>query len=231
MGCIRGDVGEERFVSLLLCSHPNDGLVEKNISAVTFSFFECPVVKNRRIEIFIVGGIATTSRIGLTNPTCTMDEHLIKASFVGPVGGLIAQMPFAKYPGGVVCGFQNLGKGDGFGVKPFPFENSVGDTIFEFMPARHKCRASRGTGGAHMKIGETNTLRMKLIEVWCFKNRIAMGCDIAIALIIGHYDDDVAWGFRKKCSAKGQSDKRKHKNLHDECQGDIVMLFRKECTY
>ena len=106
-------------------------------------------------------------------------------------------MPFAKYPGGVVCGFQNLGKGNGFGVKPFPFENSVGDTIFEFMPAGHKCGASRRTSGANMKIGETNTLRMELIEIWCFKNRIAMGCDIAIALIIGHYDDDVAWGFRK----------------------------------
>ena len=105
-------------------------------------------------------------------------------------------MPFAKYPSGVVCSFQNLGKGDCFRVKSFPFENSVGDTIFEFVPACHKCRASRGTSGAYMKIGEANTLRMKLIEVWCFKNRVAMGCDIAIALIISHYEDDVARGFR-----------------------------------
>jgi hypothetical protein len=30
-----------------------------------------------------------------------------------------------------------------------------------------------------------------------------MDCDIAIALIIGHNDDDVAGCFRKQCGAKG----------------------------
>ena len=46
-----------------------------------------------------------------------------------------------------------------------------------------------------MKIGQADGLGMELIKVGCLDNGIAMAGEIAVALVIGHKDDDI-WTFR-----------------------------------
>ena len=42
-----------------------------------------------------------------------------------------------------------------------------------------------------MKVGKTNRFGMQLVEVRRANDRIARAAQISIALIVGHYDDDI----------------------------------------
>ena len=73
------------------------------------------------------------------DPTCSVDEDLVKPSLVRLVFGLIAQVPLSKDSSGVTCRFQNLGERCGFERQTFPFEDRVSYPVAEFMPTGHQC--------------------------------------------------------------------------------------------
>ena len=49
-----------------------------------------------------------------------------------------------------------------------------------------------------MKLCEANALAVQIIEVGSFDDRIAVGCDIAIALIVCEHENDV-WPLGSLC--------------------------------
>jgi hypothetical protein len=46
-----------------------------------------------------------------------VDEHFVEAARAGPVGGFVAEVPFAEDAGGVAGGFEDLREGDGAGAR------------------------------------------------------------------------------------------------------------------
>ena len=59
------------------------------------------------------------------------------------------------------------------------------------MTAGHERRPRGRAGGARVKLGEPHALRMQSVEVRRTDDGIAMGRDVAVALVIGHHVDDV----------------------------------------
>ena len=101
------------------------------------------------VEIGVSRGISATADVGLADAARAVNEHLIKAPLAGHSIILIAQMPFAKDAGRVATPFQCLGQDEGIGSKAFPFEDGVGDPIFELMAAGKQGTSCGGTGGAY----------------------------------------------------------------------------------
>lgn len=84
------------------------------------------------------------------------------------VFGFIAEVPFAKDPGGVAGGFEHLGDCRRVEREALAFEDRVGHAVFEFVPTGHERRAGRRTGGADHEIGEADRFGMEPIEVFGF---------------------------------------------------------------
>jgi hypothetical protein len=42
-----------------------------------------------------------------------------------------------------------------------------------------------------MKVGQSHTGRVQLIQVWCAQNRIAVSRNVSITLIVGQNKDDI----------------------------------------
>src|SRR3954469_10609327 len=95
MGGVGSDVSEEwlrsfRRIDPTLC------LTKEHVGAVTICSLEFAIMEDRRIEILIARRVAAATRKSLSNTAPTMDEHLVEAAFIGPMIGLVAEVPFAK---------------------------------------------------------------------------------------------------------------------------------------
>src|SRR5665213_4505658 len=99
-----------------------------------------------------------------------MNEDLRQSSPFRLIRGLVPQMPFPKEPRPIPRRSQYLSDRRCRESKPFAFENRMSDSILELMPTRYQGTSSRRASRTDMKIGETQTLTTKLVEVRCLKN-------------------------------------------------------------
>ena len=76
------------------------------------------------------------------------------------------------------------------------------------MTAGHERRPRGRTGGARVKLGEPNALRMQSVEVRRADDGIAMGRDVAVALVIGHHVDDVRLFARRDSRCRPRLNRR-----------------------
>src|SRR5207302_1028813 len=173
-----------------------------HVCAVAFGLVELAVVQDGRVEVGVAGRVAATAGESLTDTAGAVDEHLLEAAFVGPVVGLVAQVPFAEDAGRVARRSEYLSKGSGAERQAFTFEDGVGDAIAEFMTAGHQRRARGRAGWADVEVGEANTLTVKPVEVGCLQNRVAVTGQVAITLVIREQEDNVGPGKRCFCRAE-----------------------------
>lgn len=100
-------------------------------------------------------------------------------------------MPLAEDSGGVARIAEHLSEGDGLWREAFAFEDRVGDAVLELVAAGEQGAAGRGKGGADVKVLEAHALGAEAIEVGCLEDGIAVGGDVAVALVVGEEKDDV----------------------------------------
>jgi hypothetical protein len=113
-----------------------------------------------------------------------MDENLVKAPFSGKPVILVPQMPLAEDPRGVASPFERLSQGYRIGTKAFAFEDRVGDPVFEFVSARQKGASRWSAGGTDQVVLKTDRFPMKPIQIGGFEDRMSVGGEIAIPLVI-----------------------------------------------
>jgi hypothetical protein len=65
-----------------------------------------------------------------------VNEHFVKATSARPAVRLVAEVPFAKYAGGITSRFQHLGQNYRVWGEPITFVDRVRHAIFEFMATR-----------------------------------------------------------------------------------------------
>ena len=57
-----------------------------------------------------------------------------------------------------------------------------------------------------MEVGETDPFRMQPIEVRGFEDRVAVGGDVAVALVVGENEDDVRFLPRDRVGGHGRAE-------------------------
>ncbi len=82
MGGVEWYESEKRSTGLAPDVHPLDGLVKEEIGAIACRLHPLAIVPERRIDIGIAWCIPARTRIGLTNPSATVNIHFIKAAIL-----------------------------------------------------------------------------------------------------------------------------------------------------
>jgi hypothetical protein len=211
---IRGEIAEERSLALHRLD-PLRRLSEKDIGAVTVCLLKLAVVEDGRVEIAVARSIATAAGVTLADTAGTVNEHLVKSAFVGPVIGLVTKVPFAEDAGRVTGRLQNLGESRSLEGQALAFQDGVGDAVAEFVTAGHQRRARRRAGRADVEVGEANALIVKAVEVRCLQNRITVTGQVAITLVIRQEKNNIRlpgpnW-FRRVKRTRGQQSKDDHR--------------------
>ncbi len=100
-------------------------------------------------------------------------------------------MPLPEDTGGVSSIGKIIGHGRVLGPKQGPSAAHVDRTVAGRIQTGKQLPAGRRAHGRYVIIGKTYALSMQTIQAGGLQDRIAMGRDFGIALIIGHYDDHV----------------------------------------
>ena len=100
-------------------------------------------------------------------------------------------MPFAE-DAGPVAGLLKL-----FGQRRRPkgqalaLQDGMRHAILELMPSREQRAPRRCARWRDLKIDEPDALRAKLVDVRRLEDRITMGAQVAISLVVGEDEEDV----------------------------------------
>lgn len=215
VGSVGGDVGEEGGVLIFLFLDPTEGGSEEEIGAVSLGFNEGAVVANDGVEVFVPGRVGTGAFVGLADAACAVDEDFVKATFVGLVGIFVTEVPLAKNAGGVACGFKHLGEDGGVERHALAFEDGVGDAVLERVATGHDGGAGRRAGGADEKAGEAGGVVVKGVQIGSLDPRVSVFADGAVALVIGHDEDDVGRGRGVGSGGQAESAERGNQKTTD----------------
>jgi hypothetical protein len=162
------------------------------------------------VEVGVARDVTTTPRIRLPDAAAPVNEHLVEASLVRPAVGFVAEMPFAKDAGCVPGTLKDLRDRGHLEGKPLAFEDRVGDPVLELVPPGQERGPGRRTRRTDVEVGEPHSLRVKLVEVRRHEDRVAVGRDIAVPLVVGQHEDDVRLlaGERLSglCAAEGEAE-------------------------
>jgi hypothetical protein len=188
---VGGDVGKEGLAGAALGVHPFGGLTVEHVGAIAAGLDELPVVQDRGIKILVAGRVAARAGKDLPDAAPAVDEHFVKAARGGQILFFIAEMPLAEDAGGVTRIAEHLSESDGLWCEAFAFEDGVGDAVLELVAAGEEGGAGRGTGGADVKILKAHALGAEAVEVGRLEDGVAVGGDVAVALVVGEEEDDV----------------------------------------
>ena len=148
-------------------------------------------MQNRWTVIGILRHVAATARITLPDTAGAMNKNFVEAAPVRLIRGLIAKVPFAKDAGSVAGLLQLLGQGGRPKGQPFALKDGVRDAVLELMPAREQRATRRGASRRDLEVNKPHTLCAKAIEVRRLEDRVTMGGNIPIALVIGQNEQDI----------------------------------------
>jgi hypothetical protein len=123
-------------------------------------------------------------------------------------------MPFAEDAGGVARALEHLRQRGGLGREAFAFQDGVGDAVLKFMAAGEQRGACGGAGGTHTEVLKAHALGVEAVEVRRFENGIAVGGEIAVALVVGEQEDDVRT-FAREFSVNADDAEEAEKKLAD----------------
>ena len=190
---VKADVGKERLLGIELLFGPDEGGVEEEVRAEAFGLNYGVIVQQDVIKVLgCLVGLKVTP-LELAKAPRGVDQHLVKATFLGQVGLLIPEVPFAENAGLVARLLEDLRHGDHFLGEAFTVAHGMGDTHFERVASTHQGRAGWRAGGADVKITETARFGVEGVNVWGFQEGVAHAGEIPHALVIGEDENDVGF--------------------------------------
>src|SRR5450755_3830175 len=165
-------------------------LGEENIGAIALERNGTAIDEVRVVKIIVAPPIR-----GLAQTAATMNDALLEAAVLRPVGIGITQMPFAENPRAVASLGQRVCERPLISSEKRSPTDRVPDTgRVAVVPGQEPC-ASRGAGCSRMELLKTDRVSVKAIEVRCSDERVAVSADRRIALIVRQYKDDI-WPVR-----------------------------------
>ena len=97
MGSIQGNVGKERLVFLCGTFDEVVGLLEEDVGAEAFRFFDLTIVEIGSVKIRVVPDIGS-----LANASAAMTVDFFKTPVFGTIGIVVSEVPLTEHGGGVV---------------------------------------------------------------------------------------------------------------------------------
>ena len=188
---VRRDVSVERTLGGGLAFDPLGRLLEEFVGAVALGLHELAVVQQGRAIIGILRDIAAAARVALADAAGAMDVHLVETALVRLVFGFVAEVPLAEDTCPVTGLLQLLGKRHRSEGHALAFEDRVRDAVLELVTAGQQGAARRRARRRDLEVGEPDALGAELIEVRRLEDRIPVGAQVAIALVVGQDEDDV----------------------------------------
>ena len=120
-----------------------------------------------------------------------MDEDFIKAALVRLILGFVAEVPLPEDAGAITGLLQLLGQRGGSQSHPLTFQDGVGDAVLELMASGQQSAARRSAGRRDLEIDETDALAAELVQVRGLEDRVTVGADIAVTLVVRKDEKDV----------------------------------------
>ena len=188
---IGGNIGEKRLPGPPLRVHPRGSLTEKHVGAKAAGLFELPVVQNDGVEIRVAGRVAAGAGIDLPDATAAVDEHFVEPARVGQILLFVAEVPLAEDARGVARVAEHLGQRGGSQGQSFALQDRVCDPVLELVPPGEQGAAGRRAGRADMEVHEPHTIGVQPIEVRRPEDGVAVGREVAVALVVGEDEEDV----------------------------------------
>ena len=127
----------------------------------------------------------------LADSARAVDEYLVEPAPLRLVVILVAEMPFAEDAGSVTRGLEHLRQGDRVERQALAFEDGMGDAVLELMAPGDERAAGGRTRRTDMEVREAHALVMQAVHVGRLEDGIAVGGNIAVALVVGQDENDV----------------------------------------
>jgi len=192
MRAVGRQIAEEGLLLVAAAVDPVERRAEEHVGAVALGPHELTVAADRGIEIGVARGVAAAAGKALPDPAAAVDEDPVESPLPGLIRVLVAQVPFAEDARRVAGRTpEQLRQRDRGLREPLPLEDRMADAGAELVPTGQERRPRGGAGGADVKLGEPHRLLAKPIEVRRLDHPVAVGGDVAVALVVGHHVDDV----------------------------------------
>ena len=185
--CIGRDVGEERLVFVALDKRCR--FAKEDVGAITFVFCRHTVAPIGIVEIVVVPPVRA-----LADSAGGVANSIIKTLVFRAQRIIVAEMPFAEHAARIAAFLQYLGDGFFVGVHHGSAHDRVPDAGVGGVAAGHQRGPCRRAGRVDMVVSQADALAVELVHRRRVDHGIAMGTDVAVALIISDYQDDVWFG-------------------------------------
>src|SRR5262245_7982290 len=193
MRAVGRQVEEERLAFTARFARPGHGFAEIDVGAIAFGLLGLAVAKENRVGVFVFRAGRIT---GLADAAATMNQGHVKALIDGPHRVPVAEVPVAKNAGVVAGGRELFGERYFGRIHHGASSKSVDGAGAVVVAAGHQTGPRRRADGTDVEARQDRAFFGHRVDVRRADDRIAMNAEIAIALIVGHDEDDVRSGSR-----------------------------------
>lgn len=216
MRSVGGDVAEEGLEARTIDKRCR--FTEENVGAVALGFFPDAIAAEDGIEIG--GGDAGEGfrRIaGLEDAAAIEDKAFVETLIDRAQGIVVAQVPFAEDAGAVAGGPEHFGQGAFCGAHHAAAIGGIDDASTVCVAAGKEAGAGGAANGRDMEARELGTALGEGIEMRRGNFGVAVEGKVAVALVVGHDQDDIGPASRggkgncAECAKSGSA--RQHEGI------------------
>jgi hypothetical protein len=198
---IGAEIGQKRFPFVRIFLDELLRVFKEDIRAMPFCRHWNTVVPVRAIKISIVPVVR-----GLPHSASAMAEHVLKAPVFRPIRIIVAKVPLPKHPRGIPGIAKDIPDRHFVLPQHRPAHNGVPDAGSIRPVPRNQGGAGGRAGRRDVIIVQPDRLAVQFVEVRCLNDRVAMCCNVPIALIICNHEDHIGFFLGDRRAHEGKSE-------------------------
>jgi len=168
--------------------HPAHCLLEVHIGAIALVLLRFAVVHENWIGVF---AFAAGRISGLAYTAAAVYDGLGEALIHRPHGVVVAEVPFSEDAGFVSCVAEDFGDGDLLRLHHRPADPGIDYPRAVVVSAGHQARPGGSTYGTNVEILHRGAAADHGVDIGGSYEVVARSAEIAVALIVGHHENDV----------------------------------------
>ena len=163
-----------------------DRLVEPHVRTVSRVLHGRAVVEIGVVEVVVSPEIGR-----LSHAAALVSHHVLESAVLGPVGVVVAQVPFAEHGGAVAGRAENVRHGRLRLAQDGPAPAGRPSAVAHGPPAGHQGAARRRAQGRHVEVGQEDRVIVKGVDTGCLQPRMSGASQVAVALVVRDDQDDI----------------------------------------